>query len=785
VLVLFFSLPGSDGAFDSHSKAVLIGIQEYPDDYATQPLKFAKSDARLFNDQIAVKALFASHLLLDRPRVGHFTATWYLTDALANAVSGDTIYIFISLRGMARPGAADGYLGTSNLVHSIPEATAVPVSYLKILIEDSKASRVILFADVCREPQSSPANMINTLLADLGKIPKVSGILASAPGQVSQEKEDLKHGVYGYYLVSSGSHGSINIPALWSALAKPVKDATNGSQRPMQIGKESAPLWRIAFAPRPDDPLVAFPRYSVQLASMYWFPALLALQSGSEGQLRALAEQLRKTDEIRDPETLATRLLDLKPHLSSGEWSVVRELAMTALADQGQKYVSRYGNQDMLPDDPLRVSQDQYRLAADSFHAALRLTPEDKVQRYRDMLTVRQLFCEAGTGVADPRKILDEANAMTTVKIPEIENALGISYLEAQQKNYTQAAEHFRAAKLASPGWLYPRHNLALAYIEQGRYREAEAEYRESIAITPQPYVHYNYGLLLQRLNRSFDARREYEQALAGYDAAVSTLDTRGREWAVQLPSDSELARRRAAVFRRNKAEVLNALGTLVEGQGDSPGALGYYRAAQAQNRALWPASYNLAKLTQRIAEKANKTAVSSEAITLLQECTQVTKDIHPRLLLAQLDLRTGHSEEARKQWLAVHEETPGNVEALTGLAQVDRANKNFSAAVGWLNQAVALEIGNRQALAAPRPGAKRRNRSNTKVMADPALYASLAETYRLAGDVGSCRSAYESAIAAAKGSPHGFRVQLQRRMGSCSNPSLPVLGKPTRGGRE
>ncbi len=168
---------------------------------------------------------------------------------------------------------------------------------------------MILFGDVCGEPQSSPANMISSLLADRGKIPKVSGILASAPGRVSLEKEDLKHGVYGYYLVSSGSHGSINIPALWSALAKPVKDATNGSQRPIAPLEKRAPLYGgIAFAPRPDDPLVAFPRYSVRIG----VDVLVSSPAGVAGPDRKRnferwPSSSAKSDETQDPETPSYR----------------------------------------------------------------------------------------------------------------------------------------------------------------------------------------------------------------------------------------------------------------------------------------------------------------------------------------------------------------------------------------------------------------------------------------------------------------------------------------------
>jgi tetratricopeptide (TPR) repeat protein len=287
--------------------------------------------------------------------------------------------------------------------------------------------------------------------------------------------------------------------------------------------------------------------------------------------------------------------------------------------------------------------------------------------------------------------------------------------------------------------------------------------------------VYYNYGLLLQRVNRPAEARHEYDLALKGYDDAVGTLESRGREWAVQLPSDSQLAFRRADVFRRNKAEVINALGTLAEGRGDLRGAQGYYLAARQQNHGLWPATYNLAKLKQHIAENADKRAVSSEAMAFLRECEQVTKDIQTRLLLAQLYVRRGNNDEAGRLWLAVHDQTPDNVEALTGLAQVERANKNFLAAIRWQNQAIATEVRKRQALAAQQALRKGRNQNSTDAMANPQLYADLAEIYRQAGDAENCRTAYESAVAAAKGSARVAHVRLLWKAGTCSNPVFPV----------
>ena len=121
---------------------------------------------------------------------------------LTQAQPGDIVYIFISARGIAKPGS-DGYIGTSDMVSEKPESTGVPVAYLRRLISGTqeqgfrdkcKADRVILFADVARGPQKL-ANDINLRVAELGSIhqPAVAGILATQPGQISLEAAALTH----------------------------------------------------------------------------------------------------------------------------------------------------------------------------------------------------------------------------------------------------------------------------------------------------------------------------------------------------------------------------------------------------------------------------------------------------------------------------------------------------------------------------------------------------------------------------------------------------------------
>jgi tetratricopeptide (TPR) repeat protein len=273
------------------------------------------------------------------------------------------------------------------------------------------------------------------------------------------------------------------------------------------------------------------------------------------------------------------------------------------LADEGQRAIARYGAADYLPGDPLRVDEQDFAAAAEAFSKALRLTPDTQENAFfRRSLEARRLFC---AGRADPRsdagrQALEQCLRMPEGPQPEAWNALGIYHLETA-RDYAQAVESFGRARELAPHWAYPRHNLALALAEQGDYAAAEREYRDAIAAERElPYLHYNLGLLYQRTSRSREAKRSYEAALRAYNAAVAVLEQRAAEWESVYPSDASVARARAAVFKRNKAEVYNAMGTLAQARGDDNEALRQYGLALDANPELWIARYNRALVLAR-----------------------------------------------------------------------------------------------------------------------------------------------------------------------------------------
>src|SRR4051812_27343302 len=97
----------------------------------------------------------------------------------------------------------------------------------------------------------------------------------------------------------------------------------------------------------------------------------------------------------------------------------------------------------------------------------------------------------------------------SSIAIARASRPIGSSPLPAPASNYASSIrqsradrplEAFRNSIRVAPDWAYPRHNLALTYIEMGNNSAAEAEYRAAIKKTPEhPYLYYNLGVLLQR----------------------------------------------------------------------------------------------------------------------------------------------------------------------------------------------------------------------------------------------------------------------------------------------
>jgi len=94
----------------------------------------------------------------------------------------------------------------------------------------------------------------------------------------------------------------------------------------------------------------------------------------------------------------------------------------------------------------------------------------------------------------------------------EILNALGFSLFQ-QGKSQEAVVELEKALKI-DPKHAKAHNNMALASIDIGELEVAEAHYRESLAIEPQPAIYNDLGFVLERMGLSEDATAAYRKAL-------------------------------------------------------------------------------------------------------------------------------------------------------------------------------------------------------------------------------------------------------------------------------
>jgi len=94
----------------------------------------------------------------------------------------------------------------------------------------------------------------------------------------------------------------------------------------------------------------------------------------------------------------------------------------------------------------------------------------------------------------------------------ELLNAIGFALFQ-QGKSQEATVELEKAIAIDSKHWK-SHNNLALASIDLGELELAEAHYRESLAIQPQPAIYNDLGVVQERLGLPDDAAASYRKAL-------------------------------------------------------------------------------------------------------------------------------------------------------------------------------------------------------------------------------------------------------------------------------
>jgi tetratricopeptide (TPR) repeat protein len=764
-------------------------VGHYSDYAHTKPLQHADHDVQLLQALIKNGSLgkFDSRDItaLKDSEAGLNDVELALKRTLGNAGPRDTVFIFISARGIARPKAGDGYLGNVDLSEQKPESTGVPISHIAEYIKFSRSPLVVIAADVCRDPPSLVIeNQINFRIQELGTSKNVIGVLASEKDRRSFESDELASNgvkgfgffthVFGEFLQTTGAYGrGVAQTDSWDQFSAKVRDrvlqiSRDKKQSPSEFGNphlRTSPAWRNVQAAWP-------PRGPILLAARLWMPGMLA-QAATAGATPD-PNQTFDSKALEDPEALGRGIGDSRSRFTDEDgWLAFRDRGIAALAGQGQRIIGAYGVGDFLPEDPRKLKEDDFRMAARSLRAAIQLLPSDDTSIYRRSLEARALFCEGRAEafrsgrLSAARDLLIQARNVVAPPIPEIDNALGVTYLN-EGKDYDAAIRYFRLAIERSPAWAYPRHNLALALAEKGDYRAATDMYRQAIAVLqPESYLHYNLGLLLHRTNSKDAARAEYLQALkvlrerADLHRAVATA------WQDTFPEDSHSASDRAAAFERSAADVHNALAALLESRGRRKEAAAEYRAAFDIDKNLCPARHNLAVLYETPWMRRAVPDAESQAQSLYEEnLSRCGERFYPSLLkLGIIYLNAGKLRESAQLLQAVRKAAPGDVEAVQGLARVALAENRVNDAIGLLEDAITRDTARQGHTASAKTG---------EVLAHPALYESLGRAMENWDKARACQQ-FQLAVRALTGTVYTGDVKaLRRRAKACGQLNAP-----------
>jgi tetratricopeptide (TPR) repeat protein len=602
---------------------VAVGIKDYERVGELDAVGSADADARDFQNFVQERWKSNAHVtLLDGPHATKYAVENAVYLNLTKAGANDSVFLYISARGITAPGGFGYILTNESQLHNGP-GTGVPTDYFKVLLQGrhQPSGRFYLFADVCRQPRDK-SNWIQRSLKGLAT-DNVEGILATKPDLPSKDR------LFTQALLGAMRETNWDLQSNFDLFFGEVKKKAGGQQEPDRLPKPfKGPISPKRITLNRSAP--QFNRYPGEIALLGSpIPLLFAMQAA--GSAERLREQFRGalTDQkIITPGgafDLLKALRSVEPPAAAAEDTV---LLLTELESRGQRVIADYGSGEQFPNDPMKLDAAQFVQAADYFeHASMLERPE----RTNEMDS-RAWFCKGRAKLFDgPAQNIDGAaeDLKKAVKFypefPEPYNGLGIVHLVKAQSggsaqagrqsgDFSAAVEAFQKAIEIAPLWAYSRHNLALTYTQTGEFRKAEKEYKQAILRTPyHPYLQYNLALMLQNQNRLREAEQQYKSAMSIFltligkhiaaQASTAKLGAAGGADSRYYQAQSVREQQIVDALKRNVAETYNALGTLRENRSDSAGAEKYYGEALA-NADLLEARHNLALLYMSRGEK-------------------------------------------------------------------------------------------------------------------------------------------------------------------------------------
>jgi tetratricopeptide (TPR) repeat protein len=133
-----------------------------------------------------------------------------------------------------------------------------------------------------------------------------------------------------------------------------------------------------------------------------------------------------------------------------------------------------------------------------------------------DLVDYRSGLAMLREGRTDEAIALLQRARTSSPRDPRVPNALGLALL--YKKDYKNAIGAFSDALRLDSSFVEARNNRGVAWMESGRFSEAEADFQAVLDGPPSPEkvnAHYNLGLLYSRREAWREAEREFSLTLA------------------------------------------------------------------------------------------------------------------------------------------------------------------------------------------------------------------------------------------------------------------------------
>ncbi|MBU0769111.1 MAG: caspase family protein [Proteobacteria bacterium] len=240
--------------------AVIIGINQYQN---LPSLKYAVNDAReVYRYMIEVNRVPKDHiwLLLDEDATLDRIRSALGTQLRRKAGKEDMVIVYLAGHGATEKDASspdgDGlekYILPHNADPKDLYASAIPMGEVSRIFQRISSEKLVFLSDTCYSGASGGRTILasgvraNVSGAFLDRLSQGKGrmiIAASDANQVSAEKDELKHGVFTYYLLEGlggkadfDGDGVITLDEIYRYVSIKVPQATGQDQHPVKKGE--------------------------------------------------------------------------------------------------------------------------------------------------------------------------------------------------------------------------------------------------------------------------------------------------------------------------------------------------------------------------------------------------------------------------------------------------------------------------------------------------------------------------------------------------------------------